>query len=88
MAELQLSPSLSPELLLLMSVKQTVSVSATIALSFQKVLDQIFFPQNCWGFYLFQFAVKCRVWETLEHTVLLSSHGLLLSYLSVPLPRR
>lgn len=43
MAELQLSPSLSPELLLPMSVKQTVSVSATIALSFQKVLDQIFF---------------------------------------------
>ena len=42
MAELQLSPSLSPELLLPMSVKHTASVSATIAVPFQKVLAQFF----------------------------------------------
>ena len=44
--------SLSPELLLPMSVKQTVSVAANIAVSFQKVLDQ-FFPHKITGVLIF-----------------------------------
>lgn len=45
MAEYQLLPSRSPEFLLLLSVKQTVDVSATIVVSFRNILDPfIFFP--------------------------------------------
>lgn len=55
MAELQLSPSLSPELLLQVSVKQTVGVSATTAVSFQKVLHQFgfFFSRAIAGVFIF-----------------------------------
>lgn len=58
MAKLQLSLSLSLEVLLPMHVKQTVGVSATIAVSFQKVLDQFFFPVKLLGYLPFPICYK------------------------------